>query len=131
MRPRWVDALDARYATGIAAALSALVLLSQVARAHKQLLTRRKSYKPLLADEPLSEEDTDTLKPRRHVQDHGGRTIFAYELLRTLATLNLLGLCAYTTFERGTTRSPGVWALDASVVCARLHSFLACTQIAM
>jgi hypothetical protein len=120
MNPSWAEALDARYAVGAAAALSALVLLVQLARKRERLRAKSSAANP----SPLDDE-SDALKTRSHVQDHGDLVIFVYELLRTLAALILLGLCVYTTFGTGLDQTLAMWALDASVVRARLHRFLA------
>jgi hypothetical protein len=110
MAPPWLVAFDARCAPACAATLSAVALLLQLARTHKHLLARESER----AEQPHSAGALSAPKPRSHVRDHGGRTMFAYELLRTFAALGLVGACAYTTPLHAP--EAGLWALNTAVV---------------
>jgi hypothetical protein len=123
MALEWTRSLDAQFAPGCAALASVLVLVVQIARARIRLHARRKEYRPVLMDEGNPcESEADLLKTRSHVEDHGGRVMFANEVLRAAATLGLLAVCAYTTFAGGEATA-GTWVLNTSVVRAGHRGF--------
>lgn len=101
------------YPVGVSA-LSALVLLVQSIlhrRAQKQKyakLVHSGPPRPVPSDESHS-EDARPSALARHVKEHGGTVIFAFNAARAASTLALLGLYIYTalTFSSHRTNTDG------------------------
>lgn len=89
------------YPVGVSA-LSALVLLVQIVlhvRARKRQYTKlaRSGSPPLtISAEEDRNESTSQSALVRHVKEHGGTAIFAFNAVRAASTLALLGLSIYS-----------------------------------
>jgi hypothetical protein len=121
----WLANRGAQYVPGGIAAFSLLILAVHFGgRASSQLLALREDNKPpIYNDSEVGKNRLDfSNKMHSHVENHGGRLAFAFELLRAAAALALTGLCMYTTLAQETHKTAGTWVLDASVVRVSLVS---------